>query len=212
MREAAALCRGDIDRFHGWTAIEPDAPAARFAAAMGMQVHRRTLHYEADGRAFFAMIDAIHARMGQHGRIPSQAATVPLGAVPHAAVARLVSSTFGSRYDRALAATAGAGPGGYDREKSVVLLVNGQVAGALLYHWADGTPRIDVNVVAPNLRRTWGNVLLLHHATRNGLEAGARTFRFHCEDGVTDTVNLARRAHALLLRTELEFSVALDAL
>lgn len=208
--EAARACRSDIDRFHGWMAAEAGTPEALFARAIGFQVHRRTLHFEADGLAFYSMIDAIHARIRRRARIPPGVTTVPLASVPHASVARLVSATFGSRYDVALANTLGSGAGGYDREKSVVLLVDNKVCGALLYRWAGGTPQIDVNVVAPQLRRGWGNVALLHHAVRNGLEAGARSFRFHCEDSIIDTVNLARRANAKLLRTVLEFSVALD--
>jgi hypothetical protein len=71
---------------------------------------------------------------------------------------------------------------------------------------------VDVNVVTPALRRGWANLALLREATRNGLQGGARRFRFSCDDTVADSVNLARRANAILLRATLEFVVSLETL
>jgi hypothetical protein len=158
------------------------------------------------------MIDRIHSRVQRRSRMPPDARIAPLASVPHARVARLVTEAFGSRYDAVLAATQGRGAGGYDREKSVVLLVRDQVCGALLYRWDDDCPDIEVNVVAPAFRGGWANIALLHAATRNGLDGGARRFRFKCEDAVIDSVNLARRAGAKLLRTTIEFCLPLDVL
>ena len=94
----------------------------------------------------------------------------------------------------------------YDQDKSAVLLRGNEVKGALLYMWNDGNPIIDVNVVAPELRRGPANVLLLEAATRNALEGGGISFRFRCEEHVRDTVNLARRSGAKLARVQLAFT------
>jgi GNAT superfamily N-acetyltransferase len=212
VQAAASESRGETQHLLSWTAFDEASAEAGFARALGFEVARRTLYFEADIHVFFRMIDRIHAQLARRNRIPSNARTVPLEGAPQGAVARLVGEAFDGRHDVALANTLNSGPGGYDKKKSVVLLIDEQVCGALLYRWVDNTPQIDVNVVAPHLRRRWANVALLHHATRNAIEGGARSFRFYCEDTVVDTVNLARRANAPLLHTTLEFAAAVDAL
>lgn len=207
---AARECRSDIDRFYGWSSVDEPSAAWLFARAVGFHVHRRTLHFEADVLTFYSMVNSIHERLSKHARIPPAAKIVTLASVPPAPVARLLSETFGTPYERVLANVEGKGPGAHDAERSVVLIVNGEVQGALLYRWADGTPEIDANVVAAHLRGGWANVVLLRHATQNGLAAGARRFRFLCDDTIADTVNLARRANARVIRTAIEFSCALD--
>lgn len=212
VRAAAEASRNETDRLHGWDSVEEGSAAARFAGAAGFTILRRMLHYETDGEAFYAMVAAVHARLRERGAIPAGAHTVPLAEAPHAEVAALVSETFGSRYDEALARIRTNAPGGFDARCSVVLLVDGHARGALLYRVIDGLPVIDVRVISPALRGRWANVLLMHDATRNGLAAGARRFHFHCEDGNADTVSLARRAGTPVLRTALEFSAPIEAL
>ena len=62
---------------------------------------------------------------------------------------------------------------------------------------------IDVNVVAPELRRSWANVVLLEGMARRGRAAGVNRFQFTCEEHVRDTLNLARRSAARQLPTQL---------
>lgn len=209
---AAHAARSDAAIFHAWSALDEHDEGCEFLRAVGFAQLRRTLHYEADGATFFAMIAGARSRLARRGRIPADARTVPLRDAPYAGVAHLVSSAFGTRHEVALAATRNQRAGGYDRDRSVVLMVGEDVRGALLYRWANGVPEIDVNVVGPGLRRGWANVLLLHDATRNGLEGGASRFRFHCEDRVLDTINLARRSGAKLLRTSVEWSARIGPL
>jgi hypothetical protein len=213
VRAAALACRGETERFYNWIAIEDRTPQALFARAVGFDVHRRTLHYEADVLPLFTLVDALHTRLQQRGSIPSAAKTISLSEAPPAAVARLVSRTFGSRYDAVLASIQGKTAGSYDTGNSVVLVVDGQVSGALLCRWTtDGVPEIDVRVVAPDLQGRWANVALLRHITGNSFAVGAKRFRFNCEDANTDTVNLARRTHATLLQTRVELTAPLEKL
>lgn len=195
----------DTSSLYSWDSLDDDGEAAAFARAIGFVRHRCVHAFEADGAAFYAMIDAVHARLKARGRMPAQARLVALQDASIAAVARLLNQAFGSRYESALAATRRHDAGGYDRQRSVVLHVGDELAGALLYRWGDGVPEIDVNVVAPRFRRRYANVMLLREATRRGLEGGATKFRFHCEERVLDTLNLARRAQAVPLRTSTEW-------
>ena len=213
VRAAALACRGETERFYNWVAIEDGADPALFARAVGFDVHRRTLHYEADVLPLFTLVDAIHARLQQRGSIPANARTISLANAPAASVARLVSATFGTRYDVALSSIQGQMAGSYDTANSVVLVVNGEVSGALLCRWtAEGVPEIDVRVIAPHLQGRWANVALLRHIIHNSFTVGAKRFRFSCEDANTDTISLARRTHALLLQTRVEVTAPLEKL
>jgi len=204
-------CAGEAARVHGWDALGPDDAGASFAAAVGATVRRRIVHFLAHGTPFLAMIEPIVERLRARGTVPSTARIVPLADAPLREVARLVGTTFGHRYDAALAAARHDGDAGYDRARSVVLTIDGRVEGALLFTWTGGVPAIDVNVVAPAWRRTWANALMLEQATRNGLAAGADRFAFHCDDDVRDTMNLARRAHAAVTKVRLEWTLPVPA-
>jgi hypothetical protein len=192
---ASRAAIGSTSRLHGWSSVPEDSPAASFLMATGFGVRRRLLGFEADGPRFYAMIKAIHDRLTSAGKIPPGFKVVELREAATEAVASLVAETFRDTPGVILAGIE-RGLVGYDAEHSVVLLDNGEVRGALLYKWNGGTPQIDINVVAPELRRSAANVLLLEAATRNGLDGGARSFRFSCEESVRDTMNLVRRAGA----------------
>ncbi len=208
LRAASDACRGETLNFHGWDALDEESPGAHFALANGFRTLKRTLHFEAGGAELHGVIASIRDRLQARGRVPVDAGVVSLASVSPEPVARLVSGTFGSRYETCLGNMRGGS--GYDRENSVVLVHRGEVAGALLYRWGDGVPEVDVNVVAPSLRGGWANVLLLERATRNGLAAGATRFRFRCEERVRDTMNLAQRMGAALARTTLEVCVPIE--
>jgi hypothetical protein len=51
-------------------------------------------------------------------------------------------------------------------------------------------------------RSRWANVMLLHAATQNGLDAGAERFRFFCRDDVLDTRKLAAKCAAVTTHVE----------
>jgi hypothetical protein len=147
-----------------------------------------------------------------YGAIPANAEVVSLRDAPAREVARLVSQTFDSPVDDVLANARGQAPGGFDPEYSFVLLVDGDVCGALLQRRIGDIPQVEVSVIAPALRLGWAPVLLLREAARRGIAAGAQHIRFRCEDGVLDTVNLARRTGARLARTAVEYSAPLGVL
>jgi len=210
VRAAALLSRDDTDRFHAWDAVDEGGDGDAFARAAGFTPQRRTLHYQADLAACQAIVQPIHERLQGYGAIPPDAAVVALREAPAHEVARLVSNAFGARYD-AMVASIGA-RGGFDADLSFVLMHEGAVAAAILQRFVDGVPHVEVSVVAPALQCGWAVVVLLHEAARRGLAAGGHRVGFRCEDGVRDTVNLARRVGARLTRTAVEHSAALEAL
>jgi hypothetical protein len=180
---------------HSWTNELDGSPAAAFYAAHGFAPRSRVLEFDADGERFYAMIKAIYERLAKSGKIPSELRIVSLREAPFEQVTALVSSQFA---DVPLPTVMALSKGliNYDQDKSAILMQGTDVKGALLYLWNNGSPIIDVNVVAPDLRHGAGNVLLLEAATRKGLEGRATGFRFRCEEHVRDTLNLARRSGA----------------
>lgn len=210
LRYVVACCAGETQGFHSWAAVPEPSPAASFLAATNFTVTRRFRHFEADLLRFDAMIDAIRARLARGSRIPDSARIVPLSEAPARDVAAFVARTFETMPEAVAARIAGQGLAGYDMARSVVLLIDGAVQGALLYAWIDGVPVIDVNAVAPALRRGWANVALLAEATRNAVHGGAQQFRFFCDERVRDTMNLAARVEARETRVEIECFLSLD--
>ena len=198
-------CTGHTKRLHSWSNEAEGSPAAAFCTAAGFVPRSRMLEFDADLARFYAMIGPIHGRLAKSGKIASDLRVVPLREASLQHVTQLVSSQFA---DVPLSTVMALSQGliNYDQDKSAVLLRGNEVKGALLYMWNDGNPIIDVNVVAPELRRGPANVLLLEAATRNALEGGGISFRFRCEEHVRDTVNLARRSGAKLARVQLAFT------
>jgi hypothetical protein len=208
---AADACREETDVLHGWDPLPEDGAAWAFARATGFQARRRFLHFEADASKFHATIASLHQWMRAHWQIPADVSTRILADVPAEPVARLVSSTFGSPYDGCLANVGGTGPGAYDRQRSVVLVRGDVVCGALLGRSGSEVPEVDVQVVAPELRGGWANVVMLEHVSRITRSLRAERFRFRCDERVRDSVNLARRSEATLSRTTVEVTAAVAA-
>jgi len=211
VRAAAQLCRDDTDRFHGWDAVVEGSEADTFARAVGFGVHRRTHFFDADLAACQALVDPIHARLQAYEAIPPNATVVALGDAPAREVARLVSETFDSPIHEVLANLQRPG-GGFDPQYSFVLMVDGAVGGALLQRRIGDVAQVEVSVIAPALQCGWAIVVLLREAAVRGVAAGATHIRFRCDDGVHDTINLARRVRARLARTAVELSAPLRAL
>lgn len=199
------ICRESTRQLEAWSNHPEGSVAAAFLQSVGFHARRRLLGFEADGPRFYAMVRKIYDRVTRAVKIPSEFRVVALEDAPKDRVAELVIRNFEDVPISAAIALA-RGLAGYDSARSVVLLSGGEVKGALLYNWNDGLPVIDVRVVAPDLRNGPANVLLLEAATRNGLDAGARRFRFSCEESVKDTIKLARRSGAKPTGAQIAFT------
>jgi hypothetical protein len=188
-------CRGNTGYLHSWASEMEGGPGAAFCTALGFSPRSRVLEFEADGPRFYEMVKSIHDRLSKAGKIPADLRIVSLREAPFDQVAALVTHEFADVPHSTVVALS-KGLINYDQDKSAVLMKGTEAKGALLYVWNNGSPIIDVNVVAPDLRHGPGNVLLLEAATRKGLEGRATSFRFRCEEHVRDTLNLARRSEA----------------
>lgn len=208
----ARACRGETERLRGWRSVDEDSDAEAFLRAVGFSVTRRVLHFEGDAQAFYDEVGTILKRIAASGRMPREMTISPLAVIEAPPLARFVSETFGSAYETCLVNARGIGPNAWDRERSMVLRIGGQIKGALLGRWRDGMPEVDVLLVAPELRGGWANVAMLGAAMDVGLTAGVSRFRLCCEDSQINTMKLARRVAARERHVVLEFTASPDAI
>ena len=201
----AAVARCRAPRLRALQPVPAESDAAAFLSASGFGEFDLILYFETDGAAFLADMQSIKQRLQRTGRVPGGASVVRLRDAPPQPVADLVSRHFPRSPAQIMARLDPSSPAAYDLHNSVALLLDGAVRGALIYNWNGGLPIIEIRVVDQALRGGWANVLLLEQATRHGIECGATRFQFFADTHVTDTMALARRAGAVLIKTERHF-------
>jgi GNAT superfamily N-acetyltransferase len=204
VKAAATALRGEAPAMRPWSSVTEASDAAAFCLACGFIAHHRVLHFVGEAERMETALAGYRERLEATGWIPPNARIVTLPEAPLSEVAHLAAREFHSSPAALMARLQGRAGTAFDPARSVVLLVDGAVMGAQLVSIAeDGIPEVDANVVSPKLRRGWANLLLTHEGTRVGVANGSRRFRFFCDERVTDTVKLARRSGAELVRTDL---------
>jgi GNAT superfamily N-acetyltransferase len=210
---AKHLARGEADGLWSLEPIDLEAGAARFAQACGFSAVRRQQFFQAPVAAIadrlYPMMDLFRAR----GRIPADVSIMPLAEAPLDEVGWLVSGEFGGGPFRALNTLAARAEQRSisTGDKSQVLVHEGKVAAVILARMDHGVGVVDGRVTAPAFRGGWPGALVLEHLVRRGQAEGAAEFRFHCDDDVIDTLNLARLAGAREIATKGLFYYALSA-
>lgn len=192
----AEATTGETSHLRAWTLVGEHDAAQRFLSRAAFVVRHRFHGFETDGVAFAATIGKLRDRLAKAGRIPGGMAVVAPAAAPRGELVGLVARSLDAVPASVAARIAGEGPSGYDDALSVVLVLHGAVAGAMLSTRDGSVARIEVSAVAPALRRGWANVVLLDETVRRGIAGGIRSFRFFCDEHTRDTMNLARRSGA----------------
>jgi len=208
---------GELDQLWAAQPIAEASDAAAFARACGFKPERRQLFFEADARTFLTQIARTVDLLRRRGRVPEEAKLVRIDQVAIDDLAHLIASEFRTAPPRLLemlrrsvASEPSRAP--IDRLQSRVLLMDGQVAGALLSRrTGENSAHIVCNVVAPAWRKGWANAALLDGFTRGTVEAGCTRIGFDCGEDVHDTIGLAARSEADHIRTDAWFGYALSA-
>ena len=201
----AEAARQDAPCLNSWFDVAPGSDAAAFCAATGFACVRQVFEFEAEMKKFYDLIKLTYDRFALRGKLTGDFHIVSLAEAPADQVAALVADNFALASASALTQVA-LGTSSHDPDKSVALLKEGRVLGALLYSWNGGDIGIDAWVVAEEARGSAANLLLVEAASRRALDAGAWRFRFSCTDDVRDTINLARRGGAVQTATKARFS------
>jgi len=189
-----ARARGETPGLRSWSALSEDEAQARFLCACGFEVRHRLQVFEAEPTAFGNAMTALVARL--RSRVPVGAMLAPPDAVAAEALSALLASQLALREAMLNDALSGRNDAStrWDPALSHVLLVDGELAGAILARRIAGGVEVDFNVVAPRWRGGWANALLIEALVTQVRAAGLPMVRFLAEPHVRDTINLSRRA------------------
>lgn len=207
LAQAVCLARGETQRLRTVTLVSEGSPASAFLQSCGFVVTRRLLAFDTDGGHYGPTLSALLRRAGK--RVPAGLTVVPLVSAPISGVAALVGWQFGILHHDAVAKLDPRHPAPYDQQLSQVLMRDGLVAGAILAQRFGDIIEVDVNVVAPSLRHSPANLMLLEAIIRLGQHAGLQRARFSCEAQVRDTVNMGARLSAARLPDRLSYALTL---
>lgn len=218
VREMIERATGETAGLWGARALVEDSPAHHFACSLGFEKVGKQLVFKANSGRFLAETSRIIERLRRGNRIPANAEARSLTKEILPTLAPLLLAeldTVPRDIERQMLVSLDGDPATspVDCNRSRVLHWNGEVIGALLSRrLPDGSSSaIICNVVAPQYRRGWANALLLESTTRAGVDDGCPQFQFDCADTHRDTIGLARRCDAELVRTESLFRYALTA-
>jgi hypothetical protein len=166
-------------------------------AACGFEARSRRHHFEGEVQALLDNITPLLERLRRRAAFEAPA-IVPLAQAPLEELGWLVSRELGGGPMGALARLRRlTRPGSGALDRSQVAMIDEEVAGVILWRLeADGAAAVEARVVASRWRGGPINLLLLEAGLLGGKAQGVTRVRFHCDDGVADTLSLARRARA----------------
>jgi GNAT superfamily N-acetyltransferase len=179
--------------------------ASAFLRAVGAVPIKRAFHFEGDAPTLHAVVRPLARRL--RARLPANARIVALADAPVAQIAALHQQYLGASAVATASRATGAGAMAFSPTDSVALLVDGVVAGAVLYGWDSDVARIDALIVSEPYRRGWATGLLIDGALERGIAKHGRRIRFWCWEDTFDTMKLARRAGATVLTTLTRFQL-----
>ena len=146
---AADLAAEETDGLWPFKPVDEEDPAARFMLAVGFRPYLRQLSFRGTVEALLGNISPLAARLRSRDGIAERIELGRIGAQHFETLGWLVSSELGggpfSAAERMRAMSAA--PDSTDR--SQVAVVDGQVAGAILWRLVDGEAIVDARVVAP---------------------------------------------------------------
>ena len=190
-----------IDDAHGFWSQAPavdGGPVAAFLYACGFEPRRREHHFEAAIGALLADVGPKARKLRDRNRIPPGIDIVPLAQAPLDEVGRLLARELGSAPVRIVERLRRRSDGSTETgDRSRVAMRDGKVEGVILWRVHDGVAIVEARVVHPRGRGGALNVMLLEDGLLRGKAEGLERLRFHCEDGVRDTLSLARRCEAV---------------
>jgi hypothetical protein len=131
--------------------------------------------------------------MRTRGRIPESAEVRYLreGGAPLDEITWLISKEFGSHPMANLDALLRCSQDPDDH--SLYVRVNDELVAAMLFHVEGELAVVDVRVAAKRWRNGWPNLVMLENALSWAKAAALTKARMFCDEGVHDTINLARR-------------------
>ena len=204
---ARALARGETAGLWSMTPVADGSPAAAFLTACGFDARRREHHFQADIAIMLSVVSAKAEQARARGGAAARAELVDLTERHLEAVSWLISGEMGGG---PLANLRGArqrmaSPKGEHWRGSQVALVDGEVAGAILWRMEQGVGVVDMAVVAERWRREHLTVIMMERCMALCLAEGVTQGRFHTQDSVENTFGVSRRLQSNATSTEARY-------
>jgi GNAT superfamily N-acetyltransferase len=169
--------------------LDSDAAAVGFLRACGFTPRRQRLDFEAPVEALLSHLLPLLDRLRRRG-LGGEATIVPLAEAPREEVAWLLTAELGGDPLRVIAAL------GSERADGMAGLVDGRIAGAIVWTPEGDLAKVEARVVAGAHRGGLLNLLLLEAGLLAVAARGITRFSFYCDDTVRDTLKLAQRCAA----------------
>lgn len=156
--------------------VEAQSPGAALLRRLGFQPHETHEVYEVQCAPLWARLDRVYRRLRSRDLIPRGVEVTHLLTAMGSEARRFLAAHM----PQSLSALA-LGAGGYEAGSSHALWLDGEMKGLLLGRRLGKTTHLTgLRVIAPELRGglAWANLMLLHAATKLGVEAGLEWSRF----------------------------------
>ena len=201
----AGHCRGRTPVLRALQPVPAGSRDAEFLTACGFTDFDEIRHFETGTRDFNTAMLRLCQKLERRGAIPATARVVRLRDAPADRVLSLIVAHFPGPLAPLRARLTPGQADSYDLDNSVAVMVGEQLAGVLINIWHGPVAVIELRIVNPAFRGSWVMPLLLEAATRNGMDAGCTLFRFFADTANADTMRLAARAGADLIKVERRF-------
>lgn len=186
-------------------AVPEDSPAAGFLKAAGFAPRIVMEHLTTSISGILDRVGPVVARLREAGRIPSGVVVGPLSADRPAEVTEFMVAHIGGRPER-LAEFMESGSGAFHPELSTTIRQEGVLIAALLVRPGPNCFRADLRAVAPTVRGTWANALLLERFATGAAAAGVESVQFEADpDRHLETVRFAERTGGARRSREIVF-------
>lgn len=207
---ALDLAEGETDGLWALDGAPFESPAANFLEACGFTPLKREYHYEVANETLLADAIAIAERMRRRGRVPERAEIRWLSepGAPLEEIAWLVSKEFGSHLMANLHGLRRRSADAADH--SLYVRLDGEVVGIMLLHTEEDAAVVDVQAVPKRWRNNWPNLAMLEKALSAAKAAGFAKARFYCDEGVHNTINIARRGDGEVTNLKARYYRAFD--
>jgi GNAT superfamily N-acetyltransferase len=190
---AADLADGETDGLWSLRATPLASAEAKFLEACGFLPRKREHYFEVELEPMLDSIHAVAQRYRERVQIPQGAEVVDLADIngPLDEIAWLIAREFNGNPVAHVQSL-------YQRrqdpdDKSVVVRINGEVAGVLLSRAKGAILTVDIRVVAARWRMSWPNLMMMEEGLFRARAAGRQQIKFFCDESLNDTRNLAKR-------------------
>ncbi len=184
--------------------VEEGSDEHRMWQHLGFTPAEKVLRHAIQSESIVSRLDPLLRQMLEKNWVPPGARVLRLCDADFEEVARLHTEMLGGDRQNLLARIRCEAPNGFHPEYSRVLLLDGEVVGAILAHReSEDTAVVDANFVRADLRNGWANILVKLEATQRARELGIQRLIYETFDHYDDTRKFSEMLGGAVVSTKL---------